>query len=130
VEHRTGYSTYQNNHGHGYIELLNPGHGRKRDLGLPTRLQPDMIESALLCDIIPRQLSFKHTIQLWLTYRQQARTINIELMKELLFLVGQLRVGNRTRRIEPRVIKRRPKAYSMMVKPRSVLRQEIVQNWT
>jgi len=88
-----------------------------------------MIESALLCDIIPRQLSFKHTIQLWLTYQQQASMINVELMEELLFMVGQLRVGNRTRRVEPRVIKRRPKAYSMMVKPRSVLKQEIVQKW-
>ncbi len=89
-----------------------------------------MIESALLCDVIPRQLSFKHTIQLWLTFHQQTGTANIELIKELLLLVGQLRVGNRTRRVEPRVIKRRPKAYSMMVKSRSILRQEIVQNWT
>ena len=89
-----------------------------------------MIESALLCNVIPRQLSFKHTIQLWLTYHQQTGAVNIELIKELLFLVGQLRVGNRTRRVEPRVIKRRPKAYSMMVKSRSILRQEIVQNWT
>lgn len=31
-----------------------------------------MIESALLCDVIPRQLSFKHTAQLWLAYNQQA----------------------------------------------------------
>ena len=89
-----------------------------------------MIESALLCDVIPRQLSFKHTIQLWLTFHQQTGAANIELTKELLFLVGQLRVGNRTRRGEPRVIKRRPKAYSMMVKSRSILRQEIVHNWT
>jgi len=89
-----------------------------------------MIESALLCDVIPRQLSFKHTIQLWLTFHQQTGTANIELIKELLLLVGQLRVGNRTRRVEPRVIKRRPKAYSMMVKSRSILRQEIVHNWT
>ena len=89
-----------------------------------------MIESALLCDVIPHQLSFKHTIQLWLTYHQQTGAANIELIKKLLFLVGQPRVGNRTRRVEPRVIKRRPKAYSMMVKSRSILRQEIVQNWT
>ena len=83
-----------------------------------------------LMPVIPRQLSFKRTIQLWLTYNQQVNTINIELTKELLLLVGQLRVGNRARRTEPRVIKRRPKAYSMMVKPRSFLKQEIVQNWT
>ncbi len=43
-----------------------------------------MIESALLCDIIPRQLSFKHTIQLWLTYHQQTGgDTNVELIKEL-----------------------------------------------
>ena len=91
-----------------------------------------MIESALLCDIVPRQLSFKHTIQLWLTYQQQTGggTKNIELIKELLFLVGQPRVGNRSRKGEPRVIKRRPKAYSMMMKPRPILKQEMVQNWT
>jgi hypothetical protein len=65
-----------------------------------------MIESALLCNVIPRQLSFKHTIQLWLTYQQQTGAVNVELNKELLFLVGQLRVGERTRRVEPRVIKR------------------------
>ena len=47
-----------------------------------------MIESALLCDVIPRQLSFKHTIQLWLTFRQQTGTSNIELIKEFLLLVG------------------------------------------
>ena len=69
-------------------------------------------------------------MQLWLTYHQQTGAANIELTKELLFLVGQLRVGNRTRRVEPRVIKRRPKGYSIMVKSRSILRQEIVQNWT
>ncbi len=69
-----------------------------------------MIESALLCDIIPRQLSFKHTIQLWLTYHQQTGgDTNVELIKELLFLIGQLRVGNRVRRVEPGAIKRRPK---------------------
>ena len=48
-----------------------------------------MIESALLCDIIPRQLSFKHTSQLWLAYNQQAGVGNIELTKAFLFLVGQ-----------------------------------------
>lgn len=39
-----------------------------------------MIESALLCDVIPRQLSFKHTIQLWLTFHQQTGAGNTELI--------------------------------------------------
>lgn len=90
-----------------------------------------MMESALLCDIIPRQLSFKHTIQLWMSYRQQIGNddIDLELTKEFLLLVGQPRVGNRVRKTEPRVLKRRPKTYPMMIRPRPVLRQEIIQNW-
>lgn len=48
-----------------------------------------MMESALLCDIIPRQLSFKHTLQLWLTYRQQMGVKNdhLEITTEF-FSVG------------------------------------------
>lgn len=90
-----------------------------------------MMESALLCDIIPRQLSFKHTIQLWRTYQQQlsVNDNDIEITTEFLLLVGQLRLGNRVRKAEPRVLKKRPKAYPMMTKPRSVLQQEIRQNW-
>lgn len=90
-----------------------------------------MMESALLCDIIPRQLSFKHTIQLWLTYRQQmgVNNDNLEITTEFLLLVGQLRLGNRTRKAEPRVLKKRPKQYPIMIRPRSVLQQEIRQSW-
>lgn len=90
-----------------------------------------MIKSALLCDIIPRQLSFKHATQLWMSYRQQIGNgdIDLELMNEFLWLVGQPRVGNRVRKTEPRVLKRRPKTYPMMTRPRSVLRQEIIQKW-
>jgi len=90
-----------------------------------------MIESALLCDITPRQLSFKHTIQLWQTYRQQIGVENddLEITQEFLVLVAQLRLGNRVRKPEPRVLKKRPKPYPMMVRPRSVLRQEIRESW-
>ena len=90
-----------------------------------------MLESALLCDVIPRQLSFKHTIQLWISFRQQIvnSDIDVELTKEFLLLVGQPRVANRPRRTEPRVMKKRPKAYPIMIRPRAVMRQEIIQKW-
>ncbi|NOX27564.1 MAG: hypothetical protein GXP21_05165 [Gammaproteobacteria bacterium] len=90
-----------------------------------------MVESALLCDITPRRLSFKHTIQLWRTYRQQmgGKNDNVEITTEFLLLVGQLRLGNRVRKAEPRVLKKRPKTYPMMIRPRSVLKQEISQSW-
>jgi len=67
-----------------------------------------MTESALLCDIIPRQLSFKHTIQLRLTYQQQVdyQDYELEFSEGFLRLVGQRRLGNRVRKTEPRVLKK------------------------
>jgi len=70
-----------------------------------------MMQSALLCDIIPRQLSFKHTIQHWLTYQQQIDKTkdSLELTTEFLLLVGKRRLGNRARKAQPRVLKRGPR---------------------
>ncbi|MDH3468063.1 MAG: IS4 family transposase [Gammaproteobacteria bacterium] len=90
-----------------------------------------MIQSALLCDIIPRQLSFKHTIQLWLIYHRQVIVsgIDVNLSNEFLILVGQKQVGHRPCRVEPRTLKRRRKPYSMLNKPRHILKHEIQQKW-
>ncbi len=46
-----------------------------------------MAQSALLADIIPRQLSFKHTLQLWLAWNQQGAYIGHETNQELLFVM-------------------------------------------
>ena len=90
-----------------------------------------MIQSALLCDILPRRLSFKHTIQLWLIYHRQvvANGIDVDLSTKFLILVGQKQVGNRPGRVEPRALKRRRKPYSMLNKPRHILQREIQQHW-
>ena len=87
-----------------------------------------MIQSALLSDVIPRRLSFKHTVQLWLAYRQQtaAPYIEIDHSSFLLVLVSQQRVGNRPGRVEPRAMKRRPKACPLLLKPRAVAIAEIL----
>jgi hypothetical protein len=51
-----------------------------------------------------------------------------EIREGLLVLIGQRRVGKRAGRIEPRVIKMRPKAYPLMMKPRAEARAEIIMN--
>ncbi len=88
-----------------------------------------MAQSALLADIVPRQLSFKHTLQLWLAWSQQGAYIDHDINQELLFvLIAQQKIGNRPDRIEPRAVKRRPKPFSLLMKPRVEARAEIRQN--
>lgn len=58
---------------------------------------------------LPRQISFKHTLQVWVTWSQrQLLTDGKENTAALFTLVAQIRVGSRPGRIEPRATKRRP----------------------
>ena len=82
-----------------------------------------MLQSALIADIEPRKISFKHCLQLWLASLNQLDMIDEEQLYALLLLMAQQRVGNRPGRIEPRVVKRRPKAYSSLREPRAVARE-------
>lgn len=88
-----------------------------------------MAQAALLADTLPRQLSFKHTLQLWLAWNQQSIFDATESNEEVLFLlIAQRRIGNRPGRIEPRAVKRRPKPFSLLMKPREVARTEVSKN--
>lgn len=87
-----------------------------------------MCQSAFLADLLPRQISFKHTLQLWLAWSQQGAYDHPEIERQLLVLIAQQRVGNRPGRIEPRVVKRRPKAYSLLREPRAVAREKVRKN--
>lgn len=84
-----------------------------------------MAQSALLADITPRTISFKHSLQLWLASIQQIDTTDDEQLCTLLLLMAQQRVGNRPGRIEPRAIKRRPKPFPLLTKHRAVAREEV-----
>ena len=78
-----------------------------------------MAQSALLADIAPRTISFKHCLQLWLIAIQRIDTTDNAQLYTLLLLMAQQRVGNRPGRIEPRTVKRRPKPFPLMIKPRA-----------
>lgn len=81
-----------------------------------------MLRAALQAGAEPRQLSFKHTVQLGLAWRSTVGTFDRKL-DVLLTLIAQPRVGRRPGRIEPRALKRRQKPYNLLIQPRHVARQ-------
>ena len=86
-----------------------------------------MAQAARGADRHPRELSFKHTVQLWTEWTAQ-RHLAGNLARgriSLLRLIGQLIVGDRPDRIEPRARKRRPKSYPWLKVPRAQARQQI-----
>ena len=85
-----------------------------------------MAQSARLADVLPRQLSFKHTLQLWLAWSQKAQVVGVQADEGILFmLIAQKRIGNRPGRVEPRAIKRRPKSFQLLMEKRALLRERI-----
>lgn len=85
-----------------------------------------MLQSALLADVLPRALSFKHTLQVCLAWSATGmRPDDTESAEELLTLVAEQTVGNRPGRIEPRAIKRRPKPYPLLTQTRAEARKKV-----
>jgi len=85
-----------------------------------------MAEAALQANVLPRDLSFKHTLQIWVSWSQRQFLSNAKEDTDALFLlIAQIRVGKRPDRIEPRAVKRRPKPYPRLQKPRQEERERI-----
>ncbi|PHQ64676.1 MAG: IS4 family transposase [Sulfurimonas sp.] len=84
-----------------------------------------MLDSALYNKILPRKISFKHCLQLYLNY--EYTNANIQY-KKLLKLVGEKVIGNRAGRIEPRLIKKRCNSYRLLMTSRSLARVEVIKN--
>jgi len=84
-----------------------------------------MAQAACNAGVHPRELSFKHTVQMWTEWT--ARTLSAELPRTVEFfrLIAQLQVGNRPGRMEPRARKRRPKSYPWLKVPRAEARRQI-----
>lgn len=87
-----------------------------------------MLRAALLTDILPRQLSFKHALQLSLAWHYCGLSDGgEEQLLTLLVLIAHKRVGTRPGRIEPRAVKRRPKPYPLLLKPRQLARDTVIR---
>ena len=88
-----------------------------------------MAQAALLANILPRQISFKHSLQLWVSWSHQGAATNSDASKKILFvLMAQKKIGNRPGRIEPRAVKRRPKPFPLLMQPRAEARAEVKKN--
>lgn len=88
-----------------------------------------MAQAALLADRLPRELSFKHSLQLWVAWSQQGIGIGHDEKLTVLFtLIAQQQVGNRQGRIEPRAVKRRPKPYPLLTRARHLARDDVRKN--
>jgi hypothetical protein len=88
-----------------------------------------MVQAAACTGSLPRNLSFKHTLQLGLAFFNCANLSDKRSNTIALFaLISQRKVGNRPGRVEPRAVKRRPKPYPLLMKIRAVAQKEISLN--
>ena len=83
-----------------------------------------MAQAASNAGIDPRNLSFKHTVQLWTEWVSRGLSATNDCGR-LFRLIAQCTVGNRPGRIEPRMRKRRPKPYPWLKVPRAHARRKI-----
>ncbi len=83
-----------------------------------------MAQAASMAGVDPRKLSYKHTCQLWNSWLSHGLRATAGA-NCLFMLTAQVPVGNRPNRIEPRMRKRRPKSYSWLKQPRSVVRDRL-----
>ena len=83
-----------------------------------------MAQAACKAGIDPRELSFKHTVQLWTEWVSRGLSAAKDGGR-LFTLIAQCKVGNRPGRIEPRMRKRRPKPYPWLKIPRAQARRKI-----
>ena len=84
-----------------------------------------MLQAACVVNLMPRQISFKHTLQLCMSWRYYWVQSDPDGISQLLRLIAQQRVGQRPGRIEPRAIKRRPKPFPLLMKHRHQAREEV-----
>ena len=86
-----------------------------------------MAQSALRSDQLPRQLSFKHALQIWTLWNASNlfSLADEQQVATVLALIAQQTVGNRPDRVEPRAIKRRPKPFPLLMTTRSQAQKDI-----
>jgi len=91
-----------------------------------------MCQAAVQFALKPWTISFKGALQTLNAFAMPLLTCSrdrlSELIEELLLSIARHQVGNRPNRLEPRRVKRRPKAYDLLTKPRSEARKLEIAN--
>ena len=83
-----------------------------------------MAQAASNAAVNPRNLSFKHTVQLWTQWVACGLSATYDRGR-LFALIAQCQVGHRPGRIEPRMRKRRPKPFPWLKTPRPHARRQV-----
>jgi len=83
-----------------------------------------MAQAASHAGVDPRELSFKHTVQLWTEWTSRGLSATQDHQR-LFTLIAQCKVAQRPGRIEPRMRKRRPKPYPWLKVPRAQARRHV-----
>lgn len=87
-----------------------------------------MAQAAVNAGVLPRELSFKHTLQVWMAWSQRQFLCDApEDTAGLFSLIAQIHVGNRPGRVEPRLVKRRPKPFPRLQTTRREARENIMK---
>jgi len=90
-----------------------------------------MVEACMKHDALPWKTSFKGTLQLvneFMPHFLNSSVKKSEMMyAEMLILIVKNKVGNRPGRVEPRAVKKRPKAFPRLNKPRIVEKKRLVK---
>ncbi len=93
-------------------------------------IRQTMLQAAEQADCSPRELSFAHALQTvaasWGLVVLLGTETQVVLIDSQLAALGELRIGDRPNRIEPRAIKRRPKPHKLLTKPRAEARAELL----
>ncbi len=88
-----------------------------------------MAQAACLAHLLPRQLSFKATLQVLNAFEENLRHSPRAQLRTshaiVLGSIGQMVLPVRLNRVEPRAVKRRPKNYALLTKPRHLYQQRL-----
>jgi hypothetical protein len=85
-----------------------------------------MAQAARNANVDPRELSFKHTVQLWTEWTTRGLCTAHDRQR-LFASIAQCNVGHRPGRIEPRMRKRRPKPYPWLKIPRAQAHRQVMK---
>lgn len=90
-----------------------------------------MAQAAVGANLLLRQLSFKAVLQLLNAFEMHLRHCPRQHLAKryetLLAGIASCRLPHRPGRVEPRAVKRRPKQYWLLTKPRRVLRERLLK---
>lgn len=93
-----------------------------------------MAQAAVIHGILPREISFKATIQTLEAYQPviiyeagRTRHLRNAVGRRILDDIAANKVGDRSGRVEPRQIKRRPKRYQWMMVSRKEAKRQILK---